>query len=116
MVINCASCGANTNPSQKFCEYCGTQIVMPEPEVNTNAGNDIATGSFDSLFGSINKIMSDQGLNTIDFGNMNNSSQTITTTTTIVNGQPVSDLSPEQQAEVNKAFANFGNLFNKENN
>ena len=111
MIVNCMGCGANAKPDQKFCEYCGNQIVKPEPEVDPDVGNELVSNSFDSLFGSINKMMVDQGLSAIDFGNMNNSSKTVTTKTTIVNGQPMSELSPEEQDEVNKVFAQLGNLF-----
>jgi len=99
-MMNCAGCGANTNPSQNFCEYCGTEIIIPEPEVSVEAENTNVSpsfgdgGSFNSLFGSINQMMESQGLDTIDFGNLdqinvNNSSQTVTTITTNENGQTV---------------------------
>jgi len=30
--MKCVSCGASISSSAKFCEYCGSQVVLPKPE------------------------------------------------------------------------------------
>lgn len=96
-IIRCNGCGAQVDDQQNFCAYCGNKVVLPEPKIQNNEQTVQVNslfgegGGFDTLFGSINKMMESQGLDTIDFGNVNmsQSSGQVTTITTTSDGKTV---------------------------
>ncbi|MCL2560646.1 MAG: zinc ribbon domain-containing protein [Turicibacter sp.] len=96
VVFRCSGCGANVTTTDKFCEYCGSSVQAPEPEPDEQESHTQETteinlgGSLDSLFGSINHMMSQNGLDPINFGDVQtDGSQTVTTITTNENGKTV---------------------------
>jgi len=57
--IRCEGCGANTTSSDKYCGYCGKEVVKPKAESTTTSG----IGNINDML----KTFSDRGFDTSGF-------------------------------------------------